>query len=47
MGQEPGWWDRLLVHLACWCRDRMTLTTKYHFDREAYERMGKLLEWRH
>ncbi len=31
--------DRLLVHLACWCRARMSLLTAFYFDLAIYDAM--------
>lgn len=34
--------DRLLVHLACWCRARMTPTTAYFLDLATYDLMAEV-----
>ncbi len=31
--------DRLLVHLACWCRSRMSTVTAFSFDLATYDLM--------
>lgn len=31
--------DRLLVHLACWCRSRMSTVTAFYFDLATYDLM--------
>jgi hypothetical protein len=34
--------DRLLVHLACWCRARMSPTTAFYFDLTIYDAMAEV-----
>ncbi len=34
--------DRLLVHLACWCRSRMGTVTAFYFDLAIHDAMAEV-----